>query len=337
MTTPQQCLNQLTMKRLAFIRFLHQQGVDQSRLPEPVNFTSVLSFHDSVEHFLILAGEHLGAALSDHIKFLQYWGELGTKKLGSGGVDLSGKVAMDRLNRLRNAFKHVGSLPGDAAVEQCRGDVAAFFEENTPKVFGIAYDEINLASLIPQDETRTLVNEATSEWGSGRHTHAMSLLRDAYSVLFSGSPWSDRPKDSPLAFGPRIRHVMNKKKTAAVLYQPDHQKRRGVPPRGAEALGEQIAATTNSVVELQAAMQVVAIGIDYHKYHRFQMLTPGVFYSLAGTREVHDIPEYAPTREHFDYCRQFVITVALRLAEVEAHVPPPPWRTQRGAADGAVE
>ena len=32
-----------------------------------------------------------------------------------------------------------------------------------------------------------------------------------------------------------------------------------------------------------------------------------------------------PTVAEFDFCRQFLITVALQLAEVEAHLVPPSW------------
>jgi hypothetical protein len=51
------------MRRLAFIRLLYQQGVGQSQLPEPLSFSCVLTFHDTIELFVILAAEHLQAAL----------------------------------------------------------------------------------------------------------------------------------------------------------------------------------------------------------------------------------------------------------------------------------
>jgi hypothetical protein len=120
-TTPS--LEPQIMKRLAFIRLLYQQGVDQSSLPEPLTFTSVLAFHDAVELFLVLAGEHLGANPPEHLPFMKYWTELHPNKL-AGGVELSGKVGMDRLNRIRNGFKHAGTMPGLAAIEQARADVA---------------------------------------------------------------------------------------------------------------------------------------------------------------------------------------------------------------------
>jgi hypothetical protein len=48
-----------SMRRLAFIRALYQQGVEQSGQLEPWTAASVLSFHDAVELFMILSAEHL--------------------------------------------------------------------------------------------------------------------------------------------------------------------------------------------------------------------------------------------------------------------------------------
>lgn len=46
MTTPR--IDAMTTKRLAFVRLLYQQKVDQAELPEPLIFSSVLAFHDAL-------------------------------------------------------------------------------------------------------------------------------------------------------------------------------------------------------------------------------------------------------------------------------------------------
>src|SRR5689334_3580564 len=50
MTAP--ALDRLTMSRLALIRLLYLQGIEQSGLPVPLAYSSVLTFHDAVELFL---------------------------------------------------------------------------------------------------------------------------------------------------------------------------------------------------------------------------------------------------------------------------------------------
>lgn len=48
-------LDAVKMDRLAFIRLLHRQAVEQSIQPRPLSAASILTFHDTAEQFLILA------------------------------------------------------------------------------------------------------------------------------------------------------------------------------------------------------------------------------------------------------------------------------------------
>jgi len=86
--------------RLAFIRYLHHQGVQQARLPEPQSSAAVLLLHDAVEAFLLLAAEHLGTAPPR--EFGQYlgraepgqadrWGEPG-RQAGHGASQQRGQT-----------------------------------------------------------------------------------------------------------------------------------------------------------------------------------------------------------------------------------------------------
>ena len=54
-------IDNVTIQRLALIRYLYNSAVEESRKPEPIGSTSILMFHDSIELFLQLASEHLNA------------------------------------------------------------------------------------------------------------------------------------------------------------------------------------------------------------------------------------------------------------------------------------
>jgi hypothetical protein len=74
----------------------------------------------------------------------------------------------------------------------------------------------------------------------------------------------------------------------------------------------------------------MAVGLDYARYNRFDQLTPKV-YGAGEHRQVQADWDYAPSRDEYDYCVQFVITAALRLAELEADTVRPSWvRAPRG-------
>jgi hypothetical protein len=67
--------------------------------------------------------------------------------------------------------------------------------------------------------------------------------------------------------------------------------------------------------EMQRAMRVMALGIDYRQFERFQRLTPRILYSLGCGKDRRTRPDYAPTDDEFDFCCDFIVTAALRVAE----------------------
>ncbi len=155
----------------------------------------------------------------------------------------------------------------------------------------------------------------------------MGLLRIAFEEMFQQHLNGDDYRGSALAFGHKVRtepFLYNKVAKALTLdskggYAP-------VPPRLAESIGQHVQALTETVAKMQSALRVSALGIEVHRFHRFEQLTPGVAYFSDGRHKVHSHDNYSPTPEDFEYCQQFVISAALRLAELQAYLRPPGWR-----------
>lgn len=160
------------MSRLAFVRLFFQQGIDQSLQPEPLNVGSVLTLQDTAELFLQVVAEHRGIKLPRFVSFPEYW-KLLDPAHDPNGVALSGERPMTRLNDLRTAFKHHGTLPSATAVAQACIDVRAFLEANTLIVFGMPFDTIDVAEVIPQAGVRGKVRAATAAVAGRDLTEAM--------------------------------------------------------------------------------------------------------------------------------------------------------------------
>lgn len=307
-------LDSLTMKRLAFIRMLFSQGIEQSRLPEPLNAMSVLSLHDASELFLVLAAEKLGAELPHgQVQFMRYWTFLHPDKL-AGGVALSGETGMRRLNDLRNALKHGGAVPSATAVAQACEDVRRFFEDNARLVFGLALAEVDMAEVVPQAEVRDKLRAANTAQRSGDLREAIGLLAEAGALALT----------SEYSFGPFLRNTLSTNEITATLWQPRSPKRTQ-PTGGAHELAVQITALTDAGRRMQEGLQIMALGIDYRQFQRFQLITPAIVHQHDGRVERRYAGESAPTADELDYAKQFVVTVALRMAELEPYLAEPSW------------
>lgn len=301
-------LSPMIMNRLAFIRLLYLQGMDQAELPEPLIYMSVLTLHDTVELFLGLAADHIGVNIPDHLSFMRFWDELHPNKAGSSGVQLSGRNAMGRLNRLRNGFKHAGALPGKAAVEQARVETTAFLDAETPAVFGIRFADIDMADVVMQRKARRKL-KAAARIDERNMIQAMAILAEAFAAVVWPAILPDNPRGTTLSFGPDVYEAVK-----------GHDLRRLLPVAESDGfrahVGEQIDSLTKTTKGLQSGLRIIALGIDYGRYQRFLATTPDVYLTMDGARHVDHTDTYAPTIRDFQWCYGFVIEVALRVTEV---------------------
>jgi hypothetical protein len=298
MTSP---LSQETIQRLAFVRFLHEQGVAQSLQPEPMSAAAILSFQDAVEHFLLISADHLGVSLPNNMHFLQFWEKI-QPKLPSGQV-LPSKSALGRVNRLRVDLKHYGNIPSSQAIAQSRADVTTFFTDATQLIFGVGFNTVDMVDLVAHPGVNRLLRDAHTYLLDGNIIFAMGGLALAFEELLQHYTSANRVtwRRSPFSFGDRLK---------------------GYRPQGAERgapAAQQLQALTTTTAQLQEAMQVISLGIDYAKYVHFSLLAPGVNRYMDGKVKltVTDM-QHATTVDDYHQARHFVIQSALQAARADA-------------------
>ncbi len=169
-----------------------------------------------------------------------------------------------------------------------------------------------------------MVAEAT-----GDRREAMGLLAEAFDELFSPQYYG-YVEPSPLLFGKTLTWPTRLRdgEAAAVLswLRGDSNGSGHYNPR---ALADQIEATTDVAAAVQAALRVMTMGIGYPRYLRFEQLTPWIRGTFGDPLRRLYPDGYDPSRDDFEYCQQFVIEVALRVAEVNAELEPPSWLRQK--------
>ncbi|MGC5022595.1 hypothetical protein [Micromonospora sp. DT47] len=325
-------LDPTTVRRLAFIRYLHRLGDTQAHLPDPQSAVSLLMLHDAVESLLLLVADHYGLASP---KFEDYWKVLGPRVPGG----LTGFRGMQRLHRSRNDFKHNGVVPSSATIALAGTDAATFMAATVQAVFGVDYTDVSMVDVVSQATVRAVLRAAELEHAGGNTRLAMVKLRDAFNELFEphlGQPdisWVTR-RGSPFAFGqewyggasaPTINEVIER-----VLGGPARSS-----PK-ARAVARQVASAVESARLMRPALRMVTLGLDFPTYLRFDLLVPEVNTYSDGTRTYTAPKGYAPTDDEFSFCLEFVVTAALRLAAAEAHQQDPDWltRDERGWVEG---
>jgi hypothetical protein len=295
-----QALDPSVVRRLAFIRFLYTQGQEQARRPQPLAATALPSFHDAVEMFLLLAAEHLGINLDKNTTFEGYWDQIAKKS----GTELPGRPAMRRMNNSRVNFKHHGSIPSAIDLEQFRGDVTTFLVDTTQLVFDADFHSLDMIDLVTQQGALTRLCDADAHARQGDYTEALALLSEAFDELLNDYASRKRTSYASTAYSFGPEHGFGPFATHRI-------------PQIDPQLDRHIKAITDAVGQMQRGLRVLAVGLDYRRYARFEMLVPHILRFLDGHRDVRPMPGLQTGEEEYQFCRQFVIEAALHLAEMD--------------------
>ena len=159
-------------KRLTYIKYLYQQGVEQSKLPEVIAGFALMQFHDCIEMFLLLVAENLGKQDYTKWPFMQYWTEIGT---------LTMRDAMNTMKQRRVSLKHHGSFPSHDDVVECSINVGTFLHENVQNQFGIDFDTISLVDLVSYESVRSPLSIAVQNMADGKLYDSLVQSRIAFS------------------------------------------------------------------------------------------------------------------------------------------------------------
>jgi hypothetical protein len=288
-------LDEAKMRRLAMIQYMYTMAIDQSRQPEPINMIGLLLFHDAVELFVALVSEHLHTGKIG-LDVMAYW-EFIDQKLPTG-QEFGHKDSMARLSKARGSWKHLGMRISATEIDDFRANVVTFFRENTPKVFGIDFEEISMVLLVQNEVVRDRLTKAQELNSTGEITAALSEVAIAFEALFDQFTWKALEERSIYiqAFTPR-RFASVKQAASSELAQ--------------------FASTIDDAIDaLHKQVRLLSFGIDYRRYLRFRGLTPIVH--LMNDRQYHVFGEgRGQTYQDYLFCSQFVIECALRLQELQ--------------------
>jgi hypothetical protein len=214
------------------------------------------------------------------------------------------KAGMDALNRARVEFKHHGTMPSRTDIETFRANALSFLNENTQLVFSIDFDTISLVEVIGYASCRATLKEASDFVAQGDFKQSLEKSALAFLKLIDEYEDTKRTKfgRSPFFFGESLA-FLNSSHIGL--------DRRDTSVRG---LAEFVDKTTDSIESIRDALKIVALGLDFTKYVKFNLLTPHMH-----SRPNGDYTPYwtssarTPTEEDSHFAIDFVVDCAVKL------------------------
>ena len=166
-------------KRLAFVRYMYQIGEQQAETPLPYGALAVLSFHDSIEWFLLSACEYHTVNASERATAHQYFDQLQAK-----GMNLTGRIALNKINSARNGLKHSLTIPSSISIRDLKVLTKNFLEENTSSLFDVDFGDISMLNMIMSDGVRSSLEEAKRYITQARYDQARITVASAFRTLY---------------------------------------------------------------------------------------------------------------------------------------------------------
>lgn len=283
-----------TIRRLALIKVLLVRAEDDSRLPIPYSFDSINRLHDVAEMFLALAVQHHHVQIPKD--FLQYWPTLETPL----GRPLAYHAQMQKFNKVRVNLKHYGVEPSQTEIAASCVAVHGLLYDECPDLFGIALGDVSLSNLVGSEKARQLLNDAEAHWPD-KPTDAFADLAEAFREVIGD--YEARKVVTP------HRSIFD----AIDGSKLDPAFRSG----GTTAQGRFNRAVVDALKSLDYTTMIVGLGVDLRRYGKFKSLVPNVHYIVTGEKTITDRPGVRREQADFEFCRDFIITTAIHLAEFD--------------------
>lgn len=287
------------LERLAMCKYMVDVADQQLRQPDPRAAIALLTYHDSVELFLVTAADYLGIAADRGATFLVYW-----KLMRSVGRKMPFFGAMKRLNDSRVALKHHGHIPRRADLAEFRVVVSEFYQEAVAEVFGLNWDDVSMSDYVAIPSVREALKSAERSLADNQIDEGLSACAGALDDLTTAAvkaAMHGNDYRSPFDLGEDMHF-----KTSSGM---------GLSRVGPTTkLAEFVDATAESIQAIRQALKIVLLGIDYKSYIRFTRLSPIINKYYGGKRTFHQRHhETPPSAADLQFCIEFVLGAAMRL------------------------
>lgn len=282
-------MDEVIIKRLAVAKHLYQQGVALSYESEPTNGLCLLPFHDSIEMFMKICADVKGVKIDRKTMFMDYFSKL---------PDLQNSSQMQNLNNKRVALKHHGEIPSSLDIEIARANTTEFFELNTPPFFNIKFSEISMISLIKYSSVTGWLSKANTAHQRGDYSESICLSHVAFEdLLLCHEEDKSYLFESPFSTVKECKRFFRDTKI-------DRQ------------LDENIKKIRKDLLNIDDALTIIGLGINYKQYTKFKLLSPYInVWPGKGERifEWHPKENVLANSRNSSFCFDFVVSCALHI------------------------
>lgn len=287
----------ITYRKLVIIRQVYQRAVVQASNSQSTvdRLLSVVAFDLAIEMGLKAVATALDLAKTPNDTFpgvLQQAQDIMSKQnLG----DLPERAHILHVHNVRNGAQHKASWPSVSDVSDCRTYTRDFLQTLVQQVWGIAFDQISLATLIQTPLLQQLLQEVDAGLVAGNWLLAADRSTLAMEIAMNMSEYNVSDSLGSAGFGSFVRRD--------------------------DLLSD---ATKDTIEEMQKILRFLVLGVDYSTYVHFRRTVGSIaFYYRDGYRYYY--PGTEVTESMATYALSYVMDTVLQMEERIGNLDPKPY------------
>ena len=278
-----------TNQRLLYTKKLFSHGILHSQGNSIVDrMLAIHHMHNSVELFLkIIATEEGLIPRQKNWTFDRLWDAVSEALLDNKQIKLEYKIQMNNLNDSRNLIQHDGNVP---SIEDCikyRGYVLDFFEKYFLEYFGIPYDQFHSTSIIQDPELSETLSKAEQFLDDKQYKESIAYCAITFYNIKNKFFKAYRSGEG----------IVKDNIGKPLFFSTDEEK---------------VPAIASFIMKLQEEFYILAMGLNYKMYKKFERIAPTIYYLYPELAEdiVKKINDEISNEEYARFCFEFVYECA---------------------------
>ena len=289
------------VKRLSYIKYLFLKGEELAKQAEVVAGFSILTLHDAVEMFLMLACEHYDSKKDNKkMMMMDYLGIL---------PDVKMKESMKSLNECRISIKHHGQFPSKTDIEKHRINVRSFLELHSRVWFDFDFNEVSLIDLVSFEEAKSFLCEALLKKEEKDFYGSVVETRKAFNSMLHEYENSKRYW---------FKSIFNIGREPRNTYKDFVRKT--LLEKDKDRYMAWFRDIDETVKALRNVVKLVSMGIDYRQYALYNTIVPEVWHMTDDSYSImegesHFYERINADKELCDMCINFVVDCAVKFQD----------------------
>lgn len=279
-------INEIALRKLSLLKFFYKHAIKHSQIDSKLDNMLAIHHFDLCNEFLLrILADEVKVNVDKLVTIENIFDYIHKNLKIQKSIEIGHKPEILRIRKLRNDVQHNAEFKSYDDVKMCFVHTKEFLENTIKLVFDLNFTEINLISLIEQDEIKKDMQKSFDLIQENKYLDAIEIINSAlekklgklkkegyipsaHSLLGFSSAWSQkhdiRVDDIRLSF---FRTELREIEQLKEAIEKEHENVKRISEKILELVDAKFESYTQGIMY---EIAIVGLGINYADYSRYK-------------------------------------------------------------------